>query len=139
MNHVRRKNDIIKKAPDEDIVGTIEKYEKETELRKLLDYSDHGVEYADKQGRENMKIIYLKDFRIAGDPFYTETVRLYCNKTGIESISTIDEINSLEEKVTELMITDINCPISSYVNKMDLIKRYFLTLQRELSEKAFIN
>ncbi|MFT4145601.1 MAG: hypothetical protein QM644_14195 [Mobilitalea sp.] len=109
------------------------------ELRKLLDYSDHGVEYADKQGRENMKIIYLKDFLIAGDPFYTETMRLYCNKTGIESISTIDEINSLEEKVTELMITDVNCPISSYVNKMDLIKRYFLTLQRELREKVVIN
>lgn len=86
-----------------------------------------------------MNIIYLKDFRIAGDPFYTETVRLYCNKTGIESISTIDEIKNLEEKVTELMITDVNCPISSYVNKVDLIKRYFLTLQIELREKAVIN
>ncbi|MDF2844818.1 MAG: hypothetical protein K0R00_3244 [Herbinix sp.] len=50
MNHVSRKKDIIKKAPDEEKIGTIAKFEKETELRKLLDYSDHGVEYAVNKG-----------------------------------------------------------------------------------------
>lgn len=81
-----------------------------------------------------MKKVLIKDFRVAGDLFYTEVVRLYCNKAGVDSVSSLDEIDSLQVKVAELMNADSKCPISSSINKANLISRYFIALRIELRD-----
>lgn len=79
-----------------------------------------------------MKSILIMDFRVAGDLFYTEAVSHYCIKLGVESISSFKEIDYIENKVLNLMNTDKECVISSKVDKVDLVSRYFTALRLEL-------
>jgi len=76
-----------------------------------------------------MKRIILKEFQASGDLFYTNTVKMYCNMAEVDSISSFDEIDNLQKKVTELMAADKNCNISSSVDKKNLLNIYFTELK----------
>lgn len=80
-----------------------------------------------------MNKILIKEFRVPGDLFYTEAVKLYCNKAGIYSVSSLEEIKSLQAKVTELINSDSHCVISKNVSKKELIDRYFTVLRLEFA------
>lgn len=68
--------------------------------------------------------------------YYTEAERSYCNRAGIDSVSSIDEINGLQTILTELMNSDSKCTISGSISKEDIINKYFTALQIELRDKT---
>ena len=79
-----------------------------------------------------MTKISLRNFRLGGDLFYTDAIRLYCDKAGVEYVSSSEEINMLELKVKQLINADKNCCISAKVDKEKLINNYFSALKLEL-------
>lgn len=81
-----------------------------------------------------MTKISLKTFRLGGDLFYTDAIRLYCDKAGVEYVSSCEEIDMLEMKVKQLLNTDNDCYISSKIDKEKLINNYCSTLRLELSK-----
>jgi hypothetical protein len=81
-----------------------------------------------------MKKLLLNDFRVEGELFYTEAVQFYCSKAGIDSVSSINDINRLQIIVTELMNSDSKCTISSSISKENIINNYFTALRIELRD-----
>lgn len=73
--------------------------------------------------------IILKDFKIKGDLFYTKSVLYYINKLNINSVSSSEEIESLNAKVLK-MANEEPFIISEIRN--NVINAYFTALSVEL-------
>lgn len=79
-----------------------------------------------------MRKILIKEFNIIGDLFYTDSIRVFCEKLRINSVSSFDEVDSHEKKVRELIYLNKSDFISSRVNKEELIDSYFTELRLQL-------
>jgi len=71
-----------------------------------------------------------KNFKLKGcDLFYTEAIRVCISKLGIEYVSSLEDIDILEDKITTSIKEDKNCVISSKVDKAKLVSAYFNSLR----------
>ena len=84
-----------------------------------------------------MEKVLINNFRVSGDMFYTEAVKFYLEKLGIESVSSFEEIDCLENKVLGHINSDEKSQISSKIDKAKLVSQYFFTLRVELRNSDY--